>query len=235
MKQRASAKALCVVDTSALIHISGIKVADRSLIRWLQSEFEVKYSPAVWGEIQHHLKHFEEPDRKLLNRTKERFIYRDSLDTCERILFGSPFYRQIQVGTCRQCRQPIYRDEQFDPLQSPEADRGERHNCCIALYLVKTGQSSQVIFLTDDFKSLPKYIKPVFETFPLGTIWSSFDLVLYLFIKHRNRIPFQEAEDTLRNLSSRLKEPAEESARRLRIYCQKLKRINEVLTNIGGL
>ena len=116
---------------------------------------------------------------------------------------------------------------------------GECHNCCIALDAVLGGTYSQVIFLTDELKGTdPKRdgsLFRVFDSFPLGKIWSSLDFILYLFTRHRNRFHFQIATDALKDINGLIggKKPNDKNgvpAKRLRCYNSKLKKINNTLS-----
>ncbi len=90
---------------------------------------------------------------------------------------------------------------------------------------------SQTIFLTDDIRANRDYVKHVFESFPLGVVWSSLDFVVYLFTKHRNRIPLDQAINTLRDINAQdgLLEVGK-SASRLTEYRSKLNYIDKVLS-----
>ena len=84
-------------------------------------------------------------------------------------------------------------EQLFQPDLDSSEDRGERHNCCVALDAV-IGDQRQVVFLTDDSYAIRDYVAPVFDVFPLWYIWSSCDFILYLFLRHRRHI----TQDTIR-------------------------------------
>ncbi len=225
-------KALCIVDTCSLINLSEVQLARRSLHRWLWQEFEVRYSVAVWEEINRQ-RHKMGQDAS--RRRWDRYVWDyPTISTCERALFAS-VPRRVEAGMCRRCRQPIWREQVFTPDLDTE-DRGERHNCCIALDIVRTGTYRQVIFLTDDQRAIPSYVTPVFETFPLGQIWSSLDFVLYLFVRHRPRVSLDEVMAVLRDVNARGATDREspKMTRRLTIYQNRARRIDRVLAQVQG-
>lgn len=240
---RTKAKPLCVVDTASLIYLSEIELAGKSLHRWLWDEFNVRYSQAVWEEIKQHAAKMG-CDARAIKRDGEEYVARlPTITSCENALFSPPFYRIIQKGECKQCRQPIFEHRQFYPDLTSERDKGERHNCCIALNTVMTGEYGQVIFLTDDVHAVRDYVAPVFETFPLGQIWSSHDFVLYLFMRYRKHIPRDEAKAVLRDVnakaagsgfSGRSAEAPQRWIRKLSIYHRKVDRIDQVLSQLVG-
>lgn len=236
-------KPLCIVDTCSLIYLSEIELARRSLHRWLWDEFNVGYSQAVWEEIRWHAAKMGQ-DARIIKRDGEEYVVRlPTITSCENALFGPPFYRSIQMGQCRQCRQPVFERRVFHPNLASEQNRGERHNCCVALDTVMTGKHRQVIFLTDDYRAVRNYVAPVFETFPLGHVWSSHDFVLYLFVRHRRRIPRDEAKVVLRDVNAKAagsgfsghsSSAQQKWIQRLGDYYRKVERVDQVLSQVIG-
>jgi hypothetical protein len=116
-----------------------------------------------------------------------------------------------------------------------EDDRGERHNCCVSL-LLSRDRSTIVVFLTDDLKAIRDYASPVFGLFPLGAIWTSHDLVLHLFMRHRRRIPAEAAQAAIRDLVSQAARPGEIENRlwqqRLTHAFRRLQRADQVLVSL---
>ena len=129
-------KPLCIVDTNSLIYLSEITIRNRSLHRWLWDEFRVAYSRTVWDEMGRHLKKMGR-DAKAIKRDGERYVWPlPTVVTYERALFGQPIEREVEAGRCRKCGQLILRRQSFEPDLNGEKDRGERHNCCVALNAV---------------------------------------------------------------------------------------------------
>lgn len=239
-------KPLCIVDTCSLIYLSEITVANRSLHRWLWDEFKVVYSAAVWDETQHHLASMGR-DRKRIKRVGEKSVWLlSTIVACERALFGQPFEREEETGFCRQCRRPFFERRPFDPDLGTEKDRGERHNCCVALDAILTKDYQQIIFLTDDYLAVRDYVAPVFKVFPLGSIWSSHDLVVYLFMRHRKHIPQDAAKNAIRDVVAKAteelrKQPEETTHKakskwmgKLVTYHHKVERVDQVLSRFRG-
>lgn len=236
-------KPLCIIDTCSLIYLSEITVANRSLHHWLWDEFKVVYSAAVWDEIQHHLASMGR-DKKRVKRVGEKSVWSlPTIAACEQALFVQPFEREEETGFCKQCRRPFFDRRPFVPNLGTEEDKGERHNCCVALDAVMAGSHRQVIFLTDDRRAIRDYVAPVFEIFPLGHIWSSHDFVLYLFVRHRQRFPRAEVEAVLRDVTAHAagsgfadhtQAAQEQWMQRLGTYYRKVKKIELVLSQIRG-
>ena len=225
-------KPVCIADTSSLINLSDVQLARRSLHKWLWDEFEVRFSKAVLEEIGRHKK---DMGRDGSRRQWEKHVWSyNTIRTCERTLFSS-LTRRVEVGRCRRCNQRIWREQRFKPdLDNPQ-DRGERHNCCVSLNIVRDGNfRRQVIYMTDDQRAIRDYVRPVFDVFPLGTIWSSLDFVLYVFVRHRPRIAFDEVLTTLRDVNAKGVGGGQPPTlvRRLTAYNERAKYINRVLAQI---
>lgn len=164
-------KPVCIVDTCSLINLSGVQLARRSLHRWLWDECEVRYSKAVLKEIENNRGKMGSRESR---RNWRRYLWPyGAITTCERTLFSS-FTRWVEAGQCRRCNQVIWQEQSLRPDLDNSQDRGERHNCCVSLNIVRDGNfRRQVIYLTDDQRAVRDYVRPVFDVFPLGTIWSS--------------------------------------------------------------
>jgi len=223
---------LCVVDTCSLVYLSNLRLAGKSLHNWLWTEFHVTYSNAVWEEINRHL-HKMGKDAKKLQKNGHKSIWTNcSLAHYERILFTQssiPFGYARYAGACERCNQPIYRPQKLQIDITMSEDKGERHNCCVALDALNSGRYQNIIFLTDDFRARDRFVKPIFDSIPLGSIWSSHDFVVFLFLRHRDRITRDDIGDVLRDLTANISDqPAETLAKRLRIANEKVDRVAKV-------
>ena len=227
-------ESLCLVDTSSLIYLSGIKLANKSLHKWLWEEFQVGYSQAVLEEIKRNKQKIDKADRK---RKWQKYVIKyATIKTTERVLFKSPLEREFEAGYCHHCRQQIYRSQKLTVNLATSEDRGERHNCCLALHVVMSGQYSQVIFLTDDDRARRYYVSSLFELFPIGKVWSSLDFVLYLFMRYRRHTSLNDVLDIFELLNTRSKGKArdESKTRRLRESREKARQIDRTLSQIKG-
>lgn len=210
MPNRQKSALLCIPDTNSLINMSDIEVAKKDLRLWLWVEFDVKLSPTICTEIQNHQDLAKGGIQKRCNKSVWNFTVR--LDQLEKI-FLQPFYHNLDS----------------------RKDRGERHNCCVALDAVSSGEYRQVIFLTDELKSTSckrnGFLFRVFDAFPIGRIWSSLDFVLYLFLRHRNRFPFKIAQDVLRRINREVGGTENAIEKRFIDYNYKLEKIKKTLSS----
>ena len=202
---------LCVVDTCSLIHMRDIQIAQKDLRLWLWGEFCVKVSEEICNEIQKHKVRAKGGIRSKCNKAKWEF--------------------KVSVGTIEEA---FLEPFGFD-VESTK-NRGERHNCCVALDAVMRGEHRHVIFLTDELKAIdPNRKGPmqrIFEEFPIGCIWSSLDFILYLFIRHRRRFPKHLAEAALHTVNACIGGRWEVAQKRLVEYNRRLRQIDNTLSRL---
>lgn len=202
---------LCLVDTCSLIYMRDIEVRNKALRLWLWDEFYVKVSEEICTEIQ---RHRDLAGGGIINRcNRSKWSFNISVDRLERT-FLEPFGFDVESTK----------------------NRGERHNCCVALDAVMRGEHRHVIFLTDELRAIDPerngLLRRLFEAFPIGCIWSSLDFILYLFIRQRKRFPKLLAEAALRTVNARIGGRPEVAQKRLVEYNRRLGQIESTLSQL---
>lgn len=216
MPKKQKSTLLCIPDTNSLIHMRNIDVANKKLWLWLWEEFDVKLSEAICNELHDHP---DLNDKGMENKCKNSVWN-----------FRGPESR------LKKLKEALV--EHFNIQLNGRENQGECHNCCIALEAILSGAYRQVIFLTNELKTTdPKRdgsLFRVFDNFRIGEIWSSLDFVLYLFTRHRNRFHFKIAKDALNDINGRIggKTKNDVPVERLRLYNNKLKKIDETLSQL---
>ncbi len=218
-------KKLCIADTCSLIYLSNtdVRIANKLIYNWLWDEFRVSYSNAVFDEITRHRS-------KIIGKQNyNTHVWKGNFNSCEKKLFGDGLTRIIEQGVCPHCYETVNRSQPFEANLDDSKDRGERHNCCVAISALR--DYSQVIYLTDDHRAIRDYVSQLFNTIPLGVVWSSLDFVVYLFSKYRNRISLNETIEALRSINAQdgAIEPYK-SASRLTKYITKTHKIDKLLS-----
>lgn len=203
---------LCVVDTNSLIHMRDIRVARKDLGLWLWREFTVRVSDKIIDEINTPRRY--RPSSLIQRKcTKSNWSFQNQIQNLENA-FIQPFY----------------------PIHEGEKNKGELHNCCVALEAILSGKHRQVIFLTDELHSTNQdkegFIFRIFDTYPIGTIWSSLHFILYLFLRYRNEFPLNKARDALRDVNLRMSGKEEVVQKRLLAFDDKLKQIDQTLSQL---
>lgn len=197
-------KPLCIVDTCSLVFLHDIQMGNRPLHRWLWDEFNIAYSKHVWEEVEDNLSRMGRDQNDIKKNGKEYIVALPQIPTYEQALFSHGHKKKVDFGNCRTCKRPIIRLQPYSPNLDDPIDRGERHNLCVSLYEVIRTDYKQVIFLTDDYKARRKYVDTVFDDFPIGGIWTSLDFILFLFLRYRDRIPLQAAENAIGDVIARV-------------------------------
>lgn len=203
---------LCIVDTNSLIHMRGIRVARKDLGLWLWREFTVKVSGEIIKEVQKTRKY--RPSSHVQRKCAEsKWAFQNQIDRLENF-FLKPFYQNIEG----------------------DKNKGELHNCCVALEAILSDKHRQVIFLTDEIHSTNPckegFIYSIFDTYPIGEIWSSLHFILYLFLRHHRKFPLHEARDVLRDVNLRMRGKEDVVADRLLTFDNKLKQIDQTLSQL---
>ena len=214
MPNKQKSTLLCIPDTNSLIHMRDIDVVNKKLWLWLWEEFDVQLSEAICNELHDH------PD---LNDTGME-------NRCKKSVWSF----RGKESKLKKLEEAFVQN--FDIKLNGRKNRGECHNCCVALDAVLSGTYRQVIFLTDELKTTDPTrdgsLFRVFDNFRIGEIWSSLDFVLYLFARHRNRFRLQIAKAALKDINGRIGGRTKNDApeKRLVCYSSKLKKINETLS-----
>ena len=190
----------------------GIRVARKDLGLWLWQEFTVKVSDTIIEEVQRPRKH--RPSQQVQRKsTKSKWTFQNQIDKLEDV-FLQPFYPDIEGNK----------------------NKGELHNCCVALEGVLSNKHRQVIFLTNEINSIDPdqngFIFRIFDTFPIAKIWTSLHFILYLFLRHRKDFPLHEARDVLRDVNLRMCGKEEVVQSRLLDFDNKLKQIDWTLSQL---
>ena len=106
----------------------------------------------------------------------------------------------------------------------------------ITIMLYGFMHTPQVIFLTDELHSTNQdkngFIFRIFDTYPIGTIWSSLHFILYLFLRYRNVFPLDEARNVLRDVNLRMRGKKEIVPDRLLTFDKKLIQIDQTLAQL---
>jgi len=118
-------------------------------------------------------------------------------------------------------------------IESLGLDSGELHNFYVALDVIRHGLHGYVIYLTDDEPAeafASDWLRPV----RIGCVWSSHDFILYLFMRHRSRIPADEAKEAMRtvNANASCGSETDKWILKLRDYVNRLNIVDHLLSNL---
>ncbi len=220
-----------------------VELARKPLQEWLWEEFDVKYSEAVLNEFTP----FKE--KVGFRGNLEKHVWRfPNISSYESAIFSS-HQKKVAGMYCNRCKQTTWKYEMFAPILTEDKDKGERFNCCLALHATLESNYSQIIFLTDDLRARRDYTSYFFDIFPIGTVWSLLDFIIYLFVRHRKDISLDDAKNTLRDVNTmyggatgignqeqqnerKQYEESEKKQHRLVTYSRKVDRIHQIFSQI---
>lgn len=146
----------CIIDTCSFIYLHRVICNRKSLLSYLKNVTNLILSPEVNVEIRDHFL-----DGMPSNEERKRFVKiarKHSIPEYERRIAGRTY--------------------------SPrERNKGEIDNFIISIDQVHHFKRTGVIFLTDDSNCLRGVLKDCSIAFPTIKIWTSYEVVLFLYIE----------------------------------------------------
>ena len=176
-------KIYCVLDASSYIYlnkfpfiINGSEITLYKLLK--RTNFvAIRHSPTILSEIRRNFA-ITAAEALALNNTNHTFT-KYQLEHFDQTLFNNT-------------------------MSTSTADRGEKENVCVSIDLFTDGKHS-IVYLTDDKKAGGEkgHLQQIIGAFPYFKIWSSFDVVLFLYFTfYRNFLDYSKAIDSLKDLMS---------------------------------
>jgi hypothetical protein len=148
-------KLTCIIDASSYNYLSKCQITteiDTTLLKLLSNEVAFRISPKVHIELN------EGRAQSLVNTSNPVYhTTKYQIDNYEQRLFGNVSSQNDQ-------------------------DIGEKHNFAVMLDLFLARKQSGFIFLIDDASAKRNIFSNLFPAFPIALIWSSLDVVLFLYL-----------------------------------------------------
>ncbi len=159
-------KALCVIDQSSVRFLCEINLERMSLIRWLTTFFRTYIPADLFDQTYDALRNVE--TRELLKSEVDanNIIKTETPEDCYRVMM-----RENELGRNR------YKEY-------GEAHEGELKCAAVALELSRKHPGAPVYLFTDDLKAR-SIISYIFQKQQIGTVLSSFDFLIYLFVRQK--------------------------------------------------
>ena len=170
---------ILIPDTSSLINIHEVYVGQIHIIDVLNQFFNVQVSREIPHEIRRGRDKLGDYDKRMLQFVRQARRYFPNEQNYEDLIFNK-----------------------FSPNGNPSKNRGERYNCALALYLVRTQQANQVILLTDDMKAHRGLINWYESRFKTTKTWTSLDLLMHIYLVVFPKWSYDRAESTLRDVNA---------------------------------
>ncbi len=200
---------LLLPDACVLINIAHVFVGTHHITNVLNKAFDVETATEVFGEIKRQSNKVMPYEKEILhfaNVAQKRFHRQED-------------YNNVLFNT-------------FAPAGNPHKNAGERALCALALYRLRKRLASSIIILTDDTKAVNGLLKWFKEHFVGVDMWSSLDLILYLYMNTFPKWPFAQAQSAMRLVNSRIGGQQQEMMRRLGYYNKRLHGAHAILQSL---
>lgn len=176
----------CIIDACSYIYLQqckfNINSKEISTFELLNKLVNIKHHPIISKEIK---KHFPVNGREALQmNNREHKIKKQMQDHYDNVIFNN------EISNSKSSK-----------------NIGEKVNFILALkFLIEKKQIP--IFLTDDIHSINSFNeKKIFDSFLLKNIWTSFDVVVYIFLTNNNLLSYTNAINSIKTLTHFLYEP----------------------------
>lgn len=170
------------IDANALSHISSLELNKRKVGIWLWHYFDVKTCTAVKNEYLKRVNSRDADSRALsrkLKKDSKLVPLTRSLSRLENDWLATKYYTKTLT----------------------KSDEGERHLICVALEFVCKKNASQAFVVTDDLTARNYFLDKLKADIPFGEIWSTIDLVLYMYFAF-SEVSYEFTEASIRDISS---------------------------------
>ncbi len=212
-------KIVCILDADAGSHLRDISLNRKSIYKLLEEEFLLMCVNRV---------NIEAEDGRTVRPDKlKEFarLYRNAYKTTQEMV------PDVDMYTIRHLTPLI---GGFWDYPNAEQDAGERHSITLGYHLIRSGRENHFIFLSDDEKAREKFLNALFQTYPIGCLWSSWDLLLYLYVRYGGHtISHDEIIAALRTLNAVFDQggsivpPSEKLIKRFSFRVQQIKKIDD--------
>ena len=216
-----------LVDTDSFSHLSMIEFNKKTLFKLVFDYFNIYTCDTVFSEFGDGIRKGTPENRKtyrlLTKKERDVVLKSKNIDKIEEQLFNLKYFKSRS-----------------------KKGKGERFLVSTAIEQVYLNKFSQCILLTDDQRAIDNFLDKINEDFQFGKIWTTLDLVMFLYFKVK--INYDEASDVVRNLAAstsisvkryresngRKYDEKEARQRLLSVNLKKLHKIKEMLKTLPG-
>jgi hypothetical protein len=155
----------CIIDTCSCICLSNSEFNQNTLLHYLHGAVKIIYSNEIHIELRDHR------DKNL-----PAFIFDQRMRT-RTLKFATEDYERRMLGKVL-------------PSRQEKGDKGEVDNFLLSVDQIHHLKISSVVFITDDKKALRGILSEWLKSFPAISVWTSFEVVLFLYAE--NVIPSKD-------------------------------------------
>ncbi|MFQ3597354.1 MAG: hypothetical protein SNJ55_05000 [Chloroherpetonaceae bacterium] len=150
--------------------------------------------------------------KTLLELLSNQVVFRFSSKVHTEVNAGrrQPLVSNAQVYPINKSKMDEYEQSLFGNVAQISKDKGEKHNFAVMLDLFLEKKQRGLIFLIDDISAKRNIFSNLFPAFPIALIWSSLDVVLFLYLLNgrsnnaEKTFSYEVAQTALNDLNSAL-------------------------------
>lgn len=209
------------IDTSSISHLSDLQFKDKNYFEIINEYFCLKTSQCIKEEFNTNLENRPESSQlsaKILDRWETTIkIDEEFTDKIIKEFFVPEYLGQV-----------------------PKSNKGEIELTLTALNEIVSRNKDRIVFLIDDRSARNNFVAKVNQTFSIGEIWNSIDIVIFMYLLSIEDLTFSIVKEAIRDITSfrsfstkdfrSNKNYNDQLARQsmLRHYYQELKRIKKL-------
>jgi hypothetical protein len=146
----------CIIDTCSSITLSNISIFQKAVLKFFNDKANLNYCKEVGVELRDHKE--KNLPAFILNRQRVQSLKKFSIEEYEKNMIGRVLISRARKG-----------------------DKGEIDNFLLSVDQVHEIKKNNVIYITDDKKALGGILKNWLLSFPTISVWTSFEVILYLY------------------------------------------------------
>jgi hypothetical protein len=199
----------CIIDTCSCVYLVNAEFSQKTLLSHLNENVNINFSREVHLEIRDH------KDKGL-----PTFLQGEKLKVVPQ-KFSMDAYEQRMLGKTL-------------PSRKPSGSKGEVDNFLVSIDQAHHLKKYPAVFITDDEKAINGTLSEWLPSFPAIRVWSSFEVVLYLYAQ--KKIPSKDiAVEVLKALISFMGRAGERSEKFTAKLQKQLATYNKRIENISNL
>ncbi|KMQ61152.1 hypothetical protein ACM40_15775 [Chryseobacterium sp. BLS98] len=146
----------CIIDTCTCIALSNTEFKQKRVLDHLNNIAVLNFSPEVHIELRDHSD--KNLPKFIHNKSRKLGTSKHSISEYERRMLGKTLTSRAKKG-----------------------NKGEIDNFLVSVDQIHTFKKNNVIYITDDKKALNGVLEEWAPCFPVISVWTSYEVILYLY------------------------------------------------------
>lgn len=171
------------IDTSSISHLSDLSFRDKNYFELISESFCLKTSNFIKNEFTTNLENRPKSSRvsgKILERWEiTANVDKELIDE----VIGN-FFIPEYLG------------------QPPKKNKGEIDLTAVAMHQIFFRKKDRIILLIDDRAARNNFVKDINNTFYIGEVWNSIDIVIFMYLTSIGNLTYEVVKDAIRDIIS---------------------------------